>query len=323
MTSLPQGAGDTTVGSVAPASPAAEGAVAINTDQVARQTGEPIDANSAARALAAELARSTANWTQRRPILQFDDSPASRTRCDVATAVMREHGYHPESPDNDGQGRFNVTYLSGEDLAVRTEERAAEQHYGPLSRLIGLARPREAFECVECGRWADLVPAAEVYSRLIQSEIGCSPEEWAYVRSSAQPTSPLRPSLLQREFGKTYDEAVAIIDAAVRLGLLDVIKRGVVAAQPRCASCYERRAAAPEPATSAPKGRDPIPPQLRFRVLQRDNFRCQYCGRAARDGAILHLDHVVPVAAGGATSEDNLITACDTCNLGKSAGEVV
>lgn len=72
-----------------------------------------------------------------------------------------------------------------------------------------------------------------------------------------------------------------------------------------------------------PKVRDPIPPQLRFRVLQRDGFRCQYCGRAVRDGATLHLDHVVPVAAGGETTEDNLITACETCNLGKSASEVV
>ena len=69
--------------------------------------------------------------------------------------------------------------------------------------------------------------------------------------------------------------------------------------------------------------RDPIPAQLRFRVLQRDGFRCQYCGRSARDGATLHLDHVVPVAAGGETSEDNMISACDTCNLGKSTREVV
>jgi Restriction endonuclease len=66
-----------------------------------------------------------------------------------------------------------------------------------------------------------------------------------------------------------------------------------------------------------------IPARLRFRVLQRDAFRCQYCGKSARDGAVLHLDHVVPVAAGGATTEDNLITACEICNLGKSATEVV
>jgi 5-methylcytosine-specific restriction endonuclease McrA len=32
---------------------------------------------------------------------------------------------------------------------------------------------------------------------------------------------------------------------------------------------------------------------------------------------------VVPFAAGGETTEDNLITACETCNLGKSASGVV
>ena len=35
--------------------------------------------------------------------------------------------------------------------------------------------------------------------------------------------------------------------------------------------------------------REPIPAQLRFKVLQRDGFRCQYCGRGAReDGVVLH-----------------------------------
>jgi 5-methylcytosine-specific restriction endonuclease McrA len=32
---------------------------------------------------------------------------------------------------------------------------------------------------------------------------------------------------------------------------------------------------------------------------------------------VLHADHVVPVAAGGETTEVNLVTACETCNLGK------
>jgi 5-methylcytosine-specific restriction endonuclease McrA len=32
---------------------------------------------------------------------------------------------------------------------------------------------------------------------------------------------------------------------------------------------------------------------------------------------VLHVDHVVPLAAGGTTSEGNLRTACEECNLGK------
>ena len=66
------------------------------------------------------------------------------------------------------------------------------------------------------------------------------------------------------------------------------------------------------------RARDPLPAGLRFRILVRDGFRCRYCGRSGdAPGVVLHVDHVVPVAAGGTTSEDNLRTACEECNLGK------
>ncbi|MGD0408340.1 MAG: HNH endonuclease signature motif containing protein [Candidatus Limnocylindrales bacterium] len=72
------------------------------------------------------------------------------------------------------------------------------------------------------------------------------------------------------------------------------------------------------------RDRHAIPAQLRFTVLLRDGFRCRYCGRtAAEPGVGLHVDHVVPLVAGGATSEDNLMTACSECNLGKSTRPVV
>jgi len=34
---------------------------------------------------------------------------------------------------------------------------------------------------------------------------------------------------------------------------------------------------------------------------------------------VLHVDHVVPLVAGGPTTEDNLRAACEECNLGKAA----
>jgi hypothetical protein len=72
------------------------------------------------------------------------------------------------------------------------------------------------------------------------------------------------------------------------------------------------------------RARDPLPAQLRFRILQRDSFRCRYCGRpGSSPGVVLHVDHVVPLAAGGATDEGNLLTACEECNLGKGTGAVV
>jgi 5-methylcytosine-specific restriction endonuclease McrA len=58
----------------------------------------------------------------------------------------------------------------------------------------------------------------------------------------------------------------------------------------------------------------------RFSILLRDGFRCRYCGRSSsEDGVKLHVDHVVPRSAGGPSTRDNLVTACQDCNLGKGA----
>ena len=60
-----------------------------------------------------------------------------------------------------------------------------------------------------------------------------------------------------------------------------------------------------------------ISKRLRFEVFKRDGFVCQYCG-ATPPGALLECDHINPVALGGFTEADNLITACFACNRGKS-----
>lgn len=57
--------------------------------------------------------------------------------------------------------------------------------------------------------------------------------------------------------------------------------------------------------------------KIRFTVLRRDNFTCQYCGRGTQNGAILHIDHIRPKAKGGKLKLDNLITSCLECNEGK------
>ncbi|MGH8558288.1 MAG: homing endonuclease associated repeat-containing protein [Methylococcales bacterium] len=60
--------------------------------------------------------------------------------------------------------------------------------------------------------------------------------------------------------------------------------------------------------------------RLRFKVLQRDNFKCTACGAspATQTGLYLHIDHRIAWSKGGQTVEDNLQTLCDRCNLGKS-----
>lgn len=67
--------------------------------------------------------------------------------------------------------------------------------------------------------------------------------------------------------------------------------------------------------------RKAISKKRRFDVFKRDGFVCQYCG-AHPPAVILHVDHIVPVKEGGGNEETNLVTACDTCNLGKSANSL-
>lgn len=46
--------------------------------------------------------------------------------------------------------------------------------------------------------------------------------------------------------------------------------------------------------------------------------RCAYCGRAIGPG-FRHLDHIVPISAGGTNDVENLAWACPPCNLSKGA----
>jgi len=57
--------------------------------------------------------------------------------------------------------------------------------------------------------------------------------------------------------------------------------------------------------------------RLRFKILDRDNFTCQYCGRKAPDVKI-EVDHVLPLCKGGGHSPKNLKACCYDCNIGKS-----
>ena len=57
---------------------------------------------------------------------------------------------------------------------------------------------------------------------------------------------------------------------------------------------------------------------LRFKILARDKFTCQYCGKSPQEGIILHVDHIKPRSKGGKDTKENLLTSCENCNLGKS-----
>lgn len=93
------------------------------------------------------------------------------------------------------------------------------------------------------------------------------------------------------------------------------------------------------------RNRKSLSAKLRFEVFKRDHFTCVYCGAKAPDVVLhvepwrsadgpetdppamlpahpplrLHVDHVVPLALGGADSILNYATACAQCNAGKGA----
>jgi HNH endonuclease len=58
--------------------------------------------------------------------------------------------------------------------------------------------------------------------------------------------------------------------------------------------------------------------RTRYEVLRRDKYTCRYCGASAPD-VLLVIDHVTPRKHGGRDDADNLVTACEPCNAGKSA----
>lgn len=58
---------------------------------------------------------------------------------------------------------------------------------------------------------------------------------------------------------------------------------------------------------------------LRRKILKRDNFTCQCCGNSNRfePNLLLEIDHIIPLAKGGMTTENNLQVLCWKCNRKK------
>jgi hypothetical protein len=65
-------------------------------------------------------------------------------------------------------------------------------------------------------------------------------------------------------------------------------------------------------------GRSALSLRLRYRVFERDNFKCKICGREAQNDLTLEIDHIVAIAKGGFDEMANLRTLCSDCNRGKS-----
>jgi 5-methylcytosine-specific restriction endonuclease McrA len=57
-----------------------------------------------------------------------------------------------------------------------------------------------------------------------------------------------------------------------------------------------------------------VPAAVRAKVLERDGWVCHWCGGPARS-----VDHLIPLIAGGPSTEDNLVAACGPCNSKRGA----
>ena len=64
-----------------------------------------------------------------------------------------------------------------------------------------------------------------------------------------------------------------------------------------------------------------FPAAVRKRVLQRQDYRCYYCGTSLKGfkgrKRQVHIDHRTPPDRGGSNDEDNLAATCQTCNTRK------
>ena len=61
--------------------------------------------------------------------------------------------------------------------------------------------------------------------------------------------------------------------------------------------------------------RESIPEEVRLFVWRRDNGQCVRCGSRER----LEFDHIIPVIAGGSSTERNVQLLCESCNRSKGA----
>ena len=61
--------------------------------------------------------------------------------------------------------------------------------------------------------------------------------------------------------------------------------------------------------------------KLRQHIKERDDFTCKSCGNSTyqEPNLLLEIDHIIPVAKGGCTVEENLQTLCWKCNRQKGS----
>lgn len=60
----------------------------------------------------------------------------------------------------------------------------------------------------------------------------------------------------------------------------------------------------------------------RMEIFHRDGGICKICGEPANP-FMFHIDHIIPIAAGGEHTRDNVQTSHPSCNMSKGAKVVL
>ena len=75
----------------------------------------------------------------------------------------------------------------------------------------------------------------------------------------------------------------------------------------RCSACARTREVAR--GSRQQRGYGAAHDRLRVLVLERDGYRCHWCG-----GPATAADHLTPLSKGGESTLDNMVAACIGCN---------
>jgi len=101
---------------------------------------------------------------------------------------------------------------------------------------------------------------------------------------------------------------------------LSCLDCGIPTARSRCERCQATVDAMKPPrirATSTERGYNYAWRKIRLQILDRDNWRCHYCGKNVT-GSDATVDHLQPLSKFGATTDPSLlVTACRSCNSRK------
>lgn len=147
------------------------------------------------------------------------------------------------------------------------------------------------------GIWIDAIAAMHECGR--SGSLSGSPEQLSRVLRCTEPALMAAIDDLQ---------TTGTADLTLRNGVITMVNRRMLREQKERTSGAERQKRLREKGGGSPERWTAI----RVKILERDNYTCQYCGKKAKT-----VDHIMPKSKGGTEDSDNLVACCKACNMFK------